>query len=551
MFGVILVREVQSLIRRPSALALLLAPLALFSTLIVVRWPSDNQVDLAGERSMQVFRLFALAVAGAVLLLAPAYPATAIVSERRRGTLALLLNTPLSGRAIYLGKLAAALGYTLLPVWMSLPVAAACYALGSIQFGDQVVVLYALFALLALEVSAVALAISCRAPSAVAAMRWTYAAVLLLAFVAVIPTWAAHRSGGDNLPVRWLRNLSPFPAVMETVGQGDWLGGGQVAARGEPLRYAALSLLISAALAIFAIRQIKQSMLDRSRPTGNITDERSLAVQRRRKLMYLIDPQRRSKGIADWINPVFAKEFRSRRFGRGPWVVRSVALCALVSLAATLGAAAGAVSWKTEAIGGVMVQLQAALILIVGPSLASGLISDEIESGSWALLRMTPLTVGQILRGKIFSVSWTALLLLLATLPGYAVIMIIKPVLTSQVLTVLLTLLLTAAFVIVLSMTLSSFFRHTARATIAAYGALITLFGGSLAVWGARDAPFGPRIVERVLVANPAAAAMSVIEAPGFETYHLVPASWYFVGATTIVCLAVLTWRTTTLARPD
>ena len=74
---------------------------------------------------------------------------------------------------------------------------------------------------------------------------------------------------------------------------------------------------------------------------------------------------------------------------------------------------------------------------------------------------------------------------------------------------------------------------------------------GTAGVVHVRDAPFGPRIVERVLVANPAAAAMSVIEAPGFETYHLVPASWYFVGATTIVCLAVLTWRTTTLARPD
>lgn len=551
MFSVITLREVQSLIRRPWAFALLLAPLVLFSLLIVLRWPANNQVDLAGERSAHVFRLFALAVTGAVLLLAPAYPATSIVSERRKGTLALLLETPLTGRAIFFGKLAASLAYTLTPVWMSLPAAAACYALGSIEFIDQLVTLYVILALLALTVSTLAMAISCRSASAVGAIRWTYAAVLLLALGVLMPSWLALRSGGDIWVLRWLRSLSPLPAVMEVVGQGDWLAGGQQQVRGEPERFAATSLLVSTALGAFSISQIKQGMLDRSRASGKVTEDRTRGEQIRRRIFFLIDPHRRSRPIADWINPVFAKEFRSRRFGRGPWVVRSVAICALVSLGATLAAAVGAVSWRTETIGGIMVQLQAALILIVAPSLASGLISDELEGGGWALLRMTPLSVGQIMRGKILSVSWTALLLLLATLPGYAVIMLIKPVLTKQVLTVLATLLLTTVFVISLSMTLSSFFRHSSRSTIATYGVLLCLLGGTLAVWAARDAPFGPSVVETVLIANPIAAALAAIEAPGFETYYLIPATWYFVGAAAVVCLTVLSWRLQVLAQPD
>ena len=67
MFSVILYREIQTLIRRPWTLGLALIPLLLFSVLVVIRWPSDNQVDLAGERATQVFRAFAYLVTGSVL----------------------------------------------------------------------------------------------------------------------------------------------------------------------------------------------------------------------------------------------------------------------------------------------------------------------------------------------------------------------------------------------------------------------------------------------------------------------------------------------------
>ena len=45
-----------------------------------------------------------------------------------------------------------------------------------------------------------------------------------------------------------------------------------------------------------------------------------------------------------------------------------------------------------ETIGAIIVTLQVALILLFTPTLAAGLISGEIESGGWDLLRTTPLS---------------------------------------------------------------------------------------------------------------------------------------------------------------
>src|SRR6266700_3171142 len=92
-----------------------------------------------------------------------------------------------------------------------------------------------------------------------------------------------------------------------------------------------------------------------------------------------------------WVNPVMVKEFRSRRFGRSHWTLRLIAVSAILSLGLSYVAASGALGWGIEVVGGALVLLQIALLILFAPSLASGLISSERESGTWQLLRMTPL----------------------------------------------------------------------------------------------------------------------------------------------------------------
>jgi ABC-type polysaccharide/polyol phosphate export permease len=164
---------------------------------------------------------------------------------------------------------------------------------------------------------------------------------------------------------------------------------------------------------------------------------------------------------------------------------------------------------------------------------------------------MTPLSVGAIVRGKLLSVTWPFVLILSATLPGYAVMIWIKPVLTQQVSYVIVCLVLAALVCLMLSAAVSSFFRRTAPATVTAYAVVIALYAGTFLVWLGRDAPFGHAIVRAALVLNPLAAALSILEIPGFGGFDLLPAAWWWALGAIAFCLLVLAARTWRLTRPE
>jgi ABC-type transport system involved in multi-copper enzyme maturation permease subunit len=231
-------------------------------------------------------------------------------------------------------------------------------------------------------------------------------------------------------------------------------------------------------------------------------------------------------------------------------MLRLIAACALISLGLTYATTLGTLDWGVETIGGIMVFLQVALIVLLTPSLAAGLISSERESGGWQLLQMTPLSAGAILSGKLLSVLCTLVLILFATLPGYLVMIWIRPETWGQISQVLTCLLLTAVFAMVLSAAAGSLFRRTASATTMAYTLLVSLCAGTMLVWLGRDAPFGHSLVEAVLTINPLATALATIDTPGFTQYNLVPANWWFLGYASAFCLGALVVQTWRLTRP-
>lgn len=545
-------RELLSALRTRKALAMQVLPAVVFALLVLLRWPTDDQVALSGAQAQEVFRLFGYGLLATLLLLVPIYPATAIVSEKIQGTLTLLFHSELGPWSIYTGKLLGVLGFVFLPLVMSVPAAAACYAMGGIAWGD-LVALYAVLALVTVQYAALGLLVSSRANSTDSALRITFGLALLMSVVSLGPYQFVH---GKHWPMtvtaaETLRCVSPVPAVMEILGQRDAGAQGLVTSGGTPLRYALLAVILTGCFALATVRRLRPTVLDRPRPPGVMTQDRRLGGRWFRRMVFIVDPQRRRSAIGRWVNPVMVKEFRARRFGRSHWMLRLVAGCVLVSLGLTYAATSGTFAWGVETIGGIMVALQAALVVLVTPSLAAGLISSEHESGGWTLLRMTPLSAGRIVRGKLASVFWTLLLILVATLPGYAMMIYIMPVLAQQICYVLVCLLLTAVLSLLLSATVGSFFRRTAPATLAAYSLLVGLFGGTLLLWLGRDAPFAHATVEAALVSNPMAAALSVLEVPGFDQYRLVPASWWFVGVASVACLAVLSVQTWRLTRPQ
>jgi ABC-type transport system involved in multi-copper enzyme maturation permease subunit len=545
-------RELLEVLRTRRAIALQLSLALGCALLVVLRWPSAGMADLTGARSLGVLRVFGYGLLAGVLLLVPAFPATSLVREKIKGTLALLLNSPMSPWSIYLGKLGGVLGFTAILLVMTLPAAAACYALGGSGVRGGIGTLYAVLGVAALQLSTLGLLVSSRSQSTDGSLRFTYALVLAVCILPLGPhAWLRGQSDAYAQTASWLRCLSPVPAVMESLGQGDVGSFGMSEKTSVAERYILLACLTSLVCALATVARLNHTLLDRARPAGVMTEDRSGGARFLRRLFFLVDPQRRSGSMSLWVNPVMVKEFRSRRFGRSHWTLRLIAVCAILSLGLSYVAASGALGWGVEVIGGALVLLQIALLILFAPSLAAGLISSERESGSWQLLRMTPLSTSAILRGKLLSVAWPLLLLLCATLPGYIVMMTVKPELVHQVQRVVICLALTAVFAVLVSAAVSTLFRSTATATTASYLVLMAICVGPFLIWLGREAPFGHTTVSAALTINPVAAALQASETPGFAAYQLLPATWWVIGSACAALVVFLGLRTWQLCRPD
>jgi ABC-type transport system involved in multi-copper enzyme maturation permease subunit len=543
-------RELLDRLRSWKMLAALLAVAIVSSGLVLLRWPTDATVDIVSQGAMLVFRPLAGALTLAVMMLVPAFPATSLVTERRRGTLALLLNSPTSPLRLYLGKLLSNVVLSLILISVSLPALAACLAMGGVSIVDHIGPLMLVLVAMAVQYTAVGLWISLRCMSSDASLRWTYAAVLALAVLSIGPlVFTGNLTGYMATAARWSTAISPASALQQiTASQGAASGLG--ISTGWP-EFLIGSVVISLLLAIATVRQLDPRLLDRARPTGTVVGIHGSKSSWLRRLNYLVDPSKRKAGIPWWLNPVMVKEFRTRKFGRLHWLIRLVSLCAIISLLLTVVAATGTVSWGVERIAGALVLMQVALLLLVGPSLGANLIASEVESGGWQLLRASPFSPVRILSGKVMSAVWTMLLVLLATLPGYAVMSYIQPAMSGQVSNVSISLLVAVAMVVAISACISAFAKSTAIATATSYGVLLTLFAGTLLMWLARGKPFGPLFVERVLMLNPAAAALSEMQTPGFAQYNLTPMSWWVGGVISLACLVVLAGRIWRMTRPD
>lgn len=548
----ILRRELVGVLRARKALWLQWAAAGVFGLLVLLRWPADAQVGISGTLARQVFSLFAYGVMGVALVVVPAFAAVSIVREKNTGTLALLIHSPLRPWSIYLGKLLGVLGFALVLLALSLPAAAACYAMGGLSLGAEVGRVYGLAVVAILQAATLGLFVSARASTSESALRFTYGVLLLIVVVSLGPhLFLQGRTGGWARVAEWLRCVSPAAALMEVLGHGDVAAHGVFRSSGVAERYVLMGLGMASLLAFGVVVRLNSALFDRPRPPGVMTEDRSAAQQWLRRILFLVDPQRRKPLVGRFWNPVLVKEFRSRRFGRSHWMVRLAAGCAVLSLALTYAATLGTLDWGPETVGGLMVLLQGALIAVVTPALAATLISLERESGGWTLLQMTPLSAGRILRGKLLSVLWPVSLLLAATLPGYGVMIAVEPLLWPQVWRVLGTLLLSAVFALLASAAVGSFFRRTAVATTAAYVFLIALWPGTMLVWLGRDAPFGRTAVEGVLRLNPLAAALNLLGTRGFTEYHLLPANWWYLAGGSALALAVLVFQTRRLMRPQ
>jgi ABC-type transport system involved in multi-copper enzyme maturation permease subunit len=544
----ILQRELIGRLRSPKALIAIALVAIVSCTLVLMRWPREATIDLVSQGSIQVFRPVAYAIAIAIMMLTPAFPATAIVSERRKGTLVLMLNSPTPPWVIYIGKLLANVLLSVLLFSASLPAIFACYAMGGISIAGNIVPLVLIFLGMAFQYSALGLWVSSRSQSIDASLRWTYGILLGLVVLSIGPTVLVGKLSGLKAWIaQALTTLSPIPALQQITGaQGQSQSIGIATGWVEFLIMCAVSTL---GFALATLYKLQPNMMDRSRDAGKVIEAKQSSWLRR--FSYLVDPNRRKSGIPFWLNPIMVKEFRTRKFGRLHWLLRLIAGGAIVSILLTVVAATGTVNWGVDRIASSMVIMQIGFLLLLGPSLGANLIASEIESGGWQLMRASPISPWRILSGKLLSTFLTLLLLLMATLPGYVMMSYIQPAIGGQVSNVIISLLIATAMVTILSACVSAYSKTSAAATAASYAVLLVLFAGTLLIWLGRGNPFGPVFVERALLLNPAATALAEMKAPGFETFQLIPNGWYVGLSICAAGLVILVLRIARLTRPE
>lgn len=551
VFNPIIGRELIGLVSSRRAMGVQIALAVAFTMLVAVRWPSDAMVDISGSRAVEVFRVFGYGLLISLLLFVPAFPAASIVKERNKGTLALLFNSPMSPWSIYVGKFLGVFSFVSLLLALSVPAVAACYSMGGLDLWSHVGRLYLVLVLMLAQYVAVGLWVSSHSGSPDAAMRMSYLAIAVLSAVTLVPHLFYFGSPGTAAVVcEWLRCVSPVAAVMEIMGHGGVGSRGIATEDTVAYRFCLISLALTSGFAVATITRLNYRIFDRSRSQGRITDDLSKTERVARGMFYIVDPQRRKAGI--WlINPVFVKEFRTRRFGRMHWILRLVALCAIGSVGLTFVAMQQSEVWGVREVGGIMVMLQVLLILLLVPSTTAGLIAAERESGGWVLLQMTPMWSLRIVTGKLCSAFVTVGVVLLGTLPGYLTLVWVAPEISSEVIGVLISLACAALFAVTSSAFVSSLFKRTAAATATAYGVLITIFLGTLLVWLGRDAPFGYDTVRAALMLNPVAAALAEMKTADFEAYRLVPANWIGSLILSVACLVGLGVRVSRINQPS
>ena len=554
MANPIIHRELVGQLRSGRALAIQVGLVAALGLLVVLRWPTEGRVDATGRQAQQVLQLFGYGMLAVWMLLTPAFPATGIVGEKHHGTLALLLTSPMGRWSILLGKLLGAIGFMLLLLMLSLPAATACYAMGGVA-PSQLVAIYGILFCLSLQYATLGLLASSYAATTESALRITYGMALVMAVVTLGPDAFMGGLVGEvfRAPIAWIRSISPIPAMMEAVGQGAVGTGGSRGTVGEPQRYMMLAVASAGVFGLLTALRLSMRIFDKSRAKGKITDERSALTQVFRRIMFLwaFDPKRRSRMIGRWVNPVMIKELRSRRFGRPHWMMRLFAVCLMVSMGLAIVTATTSEHLSVAELGRIVVVIQFAVIVLLAPPLAAALISSEREGGGLPMLVTTRLSARTIIVGKLLSVLLTLAFILLATAPCYVVMAKLDYGNDLRIADCLISLVVATFLALLLSAAIGSLFRNSAAAAVTACGVLIGLCGGTMLVWLLRDAPFSHATVENVLRFNPLAATLSLVDAPGFTHYNLVPANWYLSGVGCALGALVLGVQTFRLIRPQ
>jgi ABC-type transport system involved in multi-copper enzyme maturation permease subunit len=413
-------REFSGMSRSAKNNIIIAAYLVLLSTALFALWPASGVHSVASAGGKQIFSMFFSINLTLILLIVPAFSAASITSEKEGNTFSSLFVTLLTPFEIMSGKLFSSVISLVLIVLFSMPIAAICSMTGGISdalFLRMLAVV--LLAALSYGVAGLACSSMCERTSSSVVMNYSIIAIFAGA------SWFPAALLSNLLPAfqpyfQIIRAFSPYDAIFYLLYPETYKLTSRVMMGGGAINPFTIYIVFSGLFAIISFMIFERSIF---RPSARakihqeqFTDFRKLVKRKLTWPFYLIDPLKRKKNIGTFSNPVFVAELRSRIFGNPKFVIRTVSVIFILSLAImTLVAFQFGNMVSPDSVRMAAIVFQIGVIAMLAPGLSSGLITDEISSGTFVALRMTPLSPFTVVMGKLQATFFYAMIFLFSS----------------------------------------------------------------------------------------------------------------------------------------
>jgi ABC-type transport system involved in multi-copper enzyme maturation permease subunit len=551
--NIIFLKDLVELLRLRRVAAIQISFVIVLAFLTLATWPQGSVLAVAAQGRDSL--LFGLVIGQLALLtlFVPSMAATAICRERELNTFEMLYASSLSPSRIVIGKTLSAVSFPFLLIIDGLPFLALLVWRGDVDF-RQLLLSYSVLVVAALMLALICLAVSAFSHQTATAIIVSYILVLTLFGGLLVPaSLLLHESSGPLANIlHYARSLSPVAAALSLLRPdfGDALFGGRDQDGLLPIWQVFLPLATLTIVGCFCalVAHLQKPPAEKQQKFDRIlaAQDRSLV----RKMVFLIDDRKQRQPLGS-LNPIAGKERRTHGIRSGRWMIRTFYASLVLALAlAVMGLYGGIEHADLLAhVATILVVLQLSLVAIIDPILTSSTISNEVEIGTFEMLRLTPLKTSTLFWGKLLPALPSALLPVVALLPAYGAVAYVDPGYLSRFLLLLPVVLLSALFCCLVGLTASSFFDRTTRATVAAYLCCVAIFVLPVFPYLASGAQISPTLAAWLGLSSPLVIALNLMPGglPDVRTIWLVHI--IVIGVLCIFLLLVSRYRLTVLMR--
>lgn len=267
----------------------------------------------------------------------------------------------------------------------------------------------------------VGLACSASCAKSGTAIIMNYVFIMFFAGVTWFPAaLLSHLIPGFKSYLQIIRSFSPYDALFYLLYPESYRMStitSEAVTMNPFLVFMTFSGILSFLAFVVFCRKLFSQGSKKSQVSDHLYTDTKQAIKRKLKWpFYLIDPLKRKKNIRRWSNPVFVAEMRSKLFANPKFVMRVISTIFILSLTIlVLVATQYALTFSGDTVRLVAIVFQIGVVAMLAPSVSSGLITDEITSGTLIALRLTPITSVKVVAGKLKATFFYALIFIISS----------------------------------------------------------------------------------------------------------------------------------------